>query len=105
MLFMSIIYFGFQILLRRLSNTPQWQSLWMMLTGDKPETAQQGGFDNKAKMTEAEAYDILGLKVGASKQQISEAHRKLIQKNHPDHGGSDYLAAKINLAKKTLLKK
>jgi DnaJ-domain-containing protein 1 len=102
---MSIIYFGFQILLRRLSNTPQWQRLWMMLTGENAETSRQGGFDNKAKMTEAEAYEILGLKVGASKQQITEAHRKLIQKNHPDHGGSDYLAAKINLAKKTLMKK
>jgi DnaJ-class molecular chaperone len=56
-------------------------------------------------MTEAEAYQILGLKFGASKQDISEAHRKLIQKNHPDHGGSDYLAAKINLARKTLLRK
>ena len=58
----------------------------------------------KGKMTDEEAYEVLGLKHGASKQDIISAHRKLMQKVHPDHGGSDYLAAKINLAKHTLLK-
>ena len=58
----------------------------------------------KGNMTEAEAYEVLGLKQGATKQDIIAAHRKLMQKVHPDHGGSDYLAAKINLAKGTLLK-
>ncbi len=54
-------------------------------------------------MTKAEALDVLGLKPDASKQDIVNAHRKLISKLHPDRGGSDYLAAQINLAKKTLL--
>jgi len=55
------------------------------------------------KMTAAEALEVLGLKPGASRDDIILAHRKLIARLHPDKGGSDYLAAQINLAKKVLL--
>ncbi len=58
----------------------------------------------KGNISVEEAYDILGLKSGASEQAIIAAHRKLMQINHPDRGGSPYLAAKINLAKQRLLK-
>ena len=55
-------------------------------------------------MTIEEACKILGVDKNASKEEIIEAHRNLIQKNHPDRGGSDYIATKINQAKDFLLK-
>lgn len=54
-------------------------------------------------MTDAEAYDILGLEPGADRDTIVQAHRRLMQKAHPDRGGSDWLAARINAARSHLL--
>jgi curved DNA-binding protein CbpA len=54
-------------------------------------------------MTRAEALEILGLEPDADKQQIIDAHRKLMSRVHPDKGGSDYLAKSINQARKVLL--
>ena len=54
-------------------------------------------------MNRQEALAILGLAEDASREDIVTAHRSLIQKLHPDRGGNDYLAAKINQAKDFLL--
>ncbi|HWP00570.1 MAG TPA: molecular chaperone DnaJ [Methylococcus sp.] len=58
----------------------------------------------KGGMSREEALDVLGLAPGATREAIIEAHRRLMQRVHPDRGGSDYLAAKINLAKDVLLR-
>ncbi|MXZ81933.1 MAG: DnaJ domain-containing protein [Gammaproteobacteria bacterium] len=55
------------------------------------------------KMTVEEALEILGLEAGASEEDIIAAHKKLMQKIHPDKGGSSFLASQINQAKDTLL--
>ena len=55
-------------------------------------------------MSREKALHVLGLEPGASREQISEAHRRLMTKLHPDHGGTNYLASKINTARDVLLK-
>jgi curved DNA-binding protein CbpA len=60
--------------------------------GDQAQPAQ-------TEMNRSEALAILGLTEEASEEDIVQAHRSLIQKLHPDRGGNNYLAAKINEAK------
>ncbi|KAL0578142.1 mitochondrial import inner membrane translocase subunit TIM14 [Marasmius crinis-equi] len=63
----------------------------------------KGGF--KAKMDRSEAISVLGLKDGPSvRLRLKDAHRQIMLANHPDRGGSPYLASKINEAKDLLEK-
>ena len=57
----------------------------------------------KQAMSRAEALDILGLEEGASETDIETAYKALIVKNHPDQGGTDWLAARLNEARDILL--
>ncbi|HVY15212.1 MAG TPA: DnaJ domain-containing protein [Rhodopila sp.] len=57
----------------------------------------------RGSMTRAEAYEVLGLRPGASEAEIREAHHRLMRAAHPDAGGSDWLASRINQARDVLL--
>src|SRR6516162_4370382 len=80
---------------------PDWRD---ELAGERATGSSGGGArPTSGDMTVEEAYAILGLAPGADTEAIKEAHRRLMVKLHPDHGGSDYLATKINRARDVLL--
>jgi hypothetical protein len=75
---------------------PDWRDQWRTAG---PESSPGAG----ERIDRHEAYQVLGLRPDASREEIRIAHRRLIQRVHPDHGGSSYLAARINQARDVLL--
>ncbi|MEZ5815047.1 MAG: DnaJ domain-containing protein [Alphaproteobacteria bacterium] len=70
---------------------------------ERGEAPGSGG--RKDIQTREEALDILGLEDGASAEDIKAAYKRLMQKIHPDHEGSEWMAAKLNQARDVLLGK
>jgi hypothetical protein len=71
---------------------------------DRPGSHRPPPGAASGQMSQDEAFSILGLQPGAGRDEIKAAHRRLMSRIHPDHGGSNYLAAKINQAKDILIK-
>ena len=80
---------------------PRWRD---SVQGDAAARPGRSSWSS-GKMTEEEAYQILGVQPGASAEDIGRAHRSLMKKLHPDQGGSTYLAARVNEAKDVLLRR
>lgn len=68
-----------------------------------PRARPAGAPPPRGGMSRAEAYEVLGLSPGAGEADIRAAHHRLMRAAHPDSGGSDWLASRINQARDTLL--
>jgi DnaJ-domain-containing protein 1 len=79
---------------------PDWREAE---SGKDEEKSQPRSRKPSGHMSVDEAYALLGLKRGASEEEIGRAHRQMMKKFHPDQGGSTYLASRINEAKDVLL--
>uniref|UniRef100_A0A6N2M1A9 J domain-containing protein n=4 Tax=Salix TaxID=40685 RepID=A0A6N2M1A9_SALVM len=80
-----------------------WQSFKARPPKPRLRKFYDGGF--QPKMTRREAALILGIRENAGAEKVKEAHRRVMVANHPDAGGSHYLASKINEAKDVMLGK
>ena len=76
--------------------------VWSWVVERKPP-GMRGSPPAPGPLSRTEAYEVLGLKPGADEAAIRAAHRRLMQGAHPDRGGSDWLAARINQARDVLL--
>ncbi|KAK1264869.1 Mitochondrial import inner membrane translocase subunit TIM14-1 [Acorus gramineus] len=80
-----------------------WQAFKARPVGSRMRKFYEGGF--QPTMTRREASLILGIREAVTAEKVKEAHRRVMVANHPDAGGSGYLASKINEAKDVLLGK
>ncbi|KAG8098373.1 hypothetical protein GUJ93_ZPchr0013g34714 [Zizania palustris] len=80
-----------------------WQAFRTRAAMPRARRFYPGGFERE--MTTREAALILGVRERAAMDKIKEAHKKVMVANHPDAGGSHYMASKINEAKELLMGK
>jgi hypothetical protein len=78
---------------------------WRVTAQDDADARRGGGIRRAGEMSEQEAYETLGLRRGASADEIVRAHRTLMKERHPDHGGTTDGAARLNQAKDRLLRR
>jgi hypothetical protein len=72
------------------------QKLWSRMSGNKQKATT-------SNLSIEEACEILGVEINCTEEEVKAAYHKLIKQNHPDQGGSEYLATKINQARDKLL--
>ncbi|CAG2167891.1 unnamed protein product [Oppiella nova] len=98
---LAVLGFGGRALLRRSKGLGEAFAKSLPNTGSFASSKYyKGGFD--PKMSRREAGLVLGISPSANKVKVKEAHKRIMLLNHPDRGGSPYLAAKINEAKDLL---
>ena len=85
-------------------TTPPWLRTYGASGPGPGQGRGSSGLPRSGAMSRAEALKVLGLEEGASTEEIRAAHKRLILQIHPDKGGTNYLAAKINEAKDVLLR-
>jgi len=107
----------FRLLLEELENDPQSSSIVQTFMNrefgdhendteynhDRASSSEKSTENKVNGMSMAEALEILELEPGANQEEIRAAHKRLMKKYHPDHGGSAYMAAKLNQAKDLLV--
>ena len=82
----------------------RWSQAASAAPGSNSGANTGAGARTGSRMSVEEAWDVLGLRPGASAEEIRAAHRRLMQAAHPDKGGSDWIAARVNQARDVLLK-
>ncbi|XP_054168124.1 mitochondrial import inner membrane translocase subunit TIM14-like [Oppia nitens] len=98
---LAAIGFGGRAILRRSRGLTEMLNKSLPTSGSFTNSKYyKGGFESK--MSRREAGLVLGISPSATKTKIKEAHKRIMLLNHPDKGGSPYLAAKINEAKDLL---